>query len=583
MQMYQWLNKFFKTQKEKEITIPMAIRVWISEIEFNDGSKIPLDKNDIIIFVGPNNAGKSASLKEAGKLLRTREAVCTVLRDISIEKEGDYASLLSFIESHSQKYLSSDNTTPHYKGYGYDIYSLHIERSWKNYKNGLEYVHGFFINNISTEARLTAANPAKSIKITSEPPSHPIHFLQKSDELEKTFSDYFEQAFGMDLIVHRNAGGEVPLYVGKKPETREGEDRLSVSYQIKLEKLDLLHEQGDGMRSFVGVLLDVFISNHSILFIDEPEAFLHPPQARLMGKMIARDLPPERQIFLATHSGDFLKGLLDANRGNLKIIRIQRQGTLNRVNVIDSKDIKSIWSDSLLRHSNVLDGLFHSKVIVCESDSDCRFYSAILSAVYEDKGFISPDILFIHCGGKHRMPSVIRSLKKLDVDVRVIVDFDILNDTNPLKPIYEEFGGTWIDIEKDCRIIKDSIDKKRPELERDIIKTQIISILDKSDRIVPKGAISEIEKILKKASPWSHAKEGGKSFVPSGDPTRAYERVQIELREKGLFIVEVGQLESFCKSIGNHGPKWVNDVMEKDLKTDKELEGARNFIQSVVD
>jgi hypothetical protein len=44
-----------------------------------------------------------------------------------------------------------------------------------------------------------------------------------------------------------------------------------------------------------------------------------------MGKMIAKDLPSERQLFLATHSEGFLKGLLDASKDNLKIIRIQRE------------------------------------------------------------------------------------------------------------------------------------------------------------------------------------------------------------------------------------------------------------------
>ena len=74
-----------------------------------------------------------------------------------------------------------------------------------------------------------------------------------------------------------------------------------------LEKLDLLHEQGDGMRSFILVLINAIISNYSIVFIDEPEAFLHPPQAQLLGKILSKDLPLERQLFLATHSEDFLK------------------------------------------------------------------------------------------------------------------------------------------------------------------------------------------------------------------------------------------------------------------------------------
>jgi len=560
----------------------MPARFWINQIEFNNGSKINFDKNDITVFVGPNNAGKSASLKEAGRLLRANNQQSIVLKTISIEKEGNEEDLFSFIDAHSTKSFQEGQPEPYFGGYKYSFQKSHIKPWWSNYKRGLNNLYPLFVNTLSTEERLKVANAAPNIKITTQPPNHPIHFLQKSDELEKKFSDYFRQAFETDLIVHRNAGSEVPLYVGPRPITESGEDRISASYLEKLEKLDLLQSQGDGMRSFVGVLLSAFISSHSILLIDEPEAFLHPPQARLLGKMIASDLPSERQLFLTTHSVDFLKGLLDANKNNLKIIRIQRQGSINPISVLDSENIKSIWSDPLLRHSNVLDGLFHSKVILCESDSDCRFYSAILFALNEDSSSISPDLLFIHCGGKHRMPNVIKSLRTLNVDLRVIVDFDVLNDTNPLKSIYGELGGSWADIERDCKIIKDSIDKLKPELERDDLKKQIVAILDKHEGAVSRGDVSEIEKTLKKSSAWSKAKEVGSSFVPSGDPTKAYKRVQTELSDKGLHIVEIGELESFCRSIGNHGPKWVNEVLEKDLKTDIELAEARKFVQSVI-
>lgn len=560
----------------------MNTRIWISKLDFNDGSTIELGKNDITVFVGPNNAGKSASLKESATLLRQKNNKGKVLKDISIEKTGELSDLISFIESFSQKHFST-NPEPHYQGFGYNIYAGHMSNYWSRYDSGLNDLFSVFVSSLSTEDRLKAASPASNIKLTTEPPTHPIHFLQKYDELEKKFSDYFRQAFGTDLIVHRNAGNEVPLYVGEKPIPAQGEDRVSENYLNALEKLDLLHMQGDGMRSFVGVLLNAFISNHSVIFIDEPEAFLHPPQARLLGKMIAKDMPSERQLFLATHSEDFLKGLLDADNSNLKIIRIQREGLINRVSVLHSSDINNIWSDSLLRHSNVLNGLFHSRVILCESDSDCRFYSAILSSIFEGTDSVSPDILFIHCGGKHRIPTVVKSLAKLNVNVRVIADFDVLNDIAPLKDIFEEMGGIWTEIESDWRIVKNSIDQKRPELETNDLRKEIESIFDSTtDKIIPKIKVSEIQKVLKKASAWAHAKEVGKSFIPSGDPTRAFDRVQSKLIEKGLHVVEVGQLESFVKSIGNHGPKWVNEVMTKNLKTDTELEAARQFVQQII-
>jgi energy-coupling factor transporter ATP-binding protein EcfA2 len=560
----------------------MSTKIWISELQFSDSTRISFSKNDIIVLVGPNNSGKSASLKESAKLIRQKKDKGKVLLDLKLSREGEVTDLMDYLESCSTKLITS-NPEPSYQGYGYTIYTQSAKIFWGNYNTGIGDLFPVFVNLLTTEQRLQAANPAPNIKLTTQPIQHPIHFLQKNDVLEKRFSDYFRQAFGVDLIVHRNAGNEVPLYSGDRPIPKNGEDRVSESYIKELEKLDLLHEQGDGMRSFVGVLLNAFISNHSILFIDEPEAFLHPPQARLLGKMLAKDLPSERQLFLATHSEDFLKGLLDANISNLKIIRIQREGNINRVSVLNSADITKIWDDSLLRHSNVLNGLFHSKVVICESDSDCRFFSAILSAKYDHSGEIAPDILFIHCGGKHRIPTAIKALKKLNVQLKVVTDFDVLNDLNPLKEIFEDLGGTWIEVENDWRIVKTEIEQKRPEFLTDDFKREIDQILNSTtERIFPKEKIVEIQKALKKASAWSEAKEVGKAFIPSGGASQAFERIQSKFKEKGLLILEVGELESFVKSVGNHGPKWVVEVLTKDLKTDTELEPARQFVSQLV-
>ena len=40
------------------------IKAYISEIEFNNGQKLSVKKNDIVLLVGPNNAGKSQSLND---------------------------------------------------------------------------------------------------------------------------------------------------------------------------------------------------------------------------------------------------------------------------------------------------------------------------------------------------------------------------------------------------------------------------------------------------------------------------------------------------------------------------------------
>ncbi len=105
------------------------------------------------------------------------------------------------------------------------------------------------------------------------------------EKLADRISTHFRHAFGKDLFPFRAGGSNFPLYVGKKPEKAFGEDELSRNFVEKLrEQAEPLESQGDGMRSFATVLLYVLVADtHSIQFLDEPEAFLHPPQARLLG------------------------------------------------------------------------------------------------------------------------------------------------------------------------------------------------------------------------------------------------------------------------------------------------------------
>jgi len=555
------------------------VRAWLGEIEFSDNSVIQFDKDDIVVFVGPNNAGKSASLRESYRFVTENDRGSVVNR-VKLERQGDANDLISFLESISKK--QNKEALTFYVGYRFDLPESSAKRHWAHPK-GLHDLAPIFANLVTTEARLGAANPPESVNFVKVAMQHPVHHLYRDDRIESKFSEYFKQAFGKDLMVHRGAGSQVPLYVGDKPALAAGQDRVSADYILEMEKRDLLHQQGDGMRAFLGVLLNAFIANHSMLFIDEPEAFLHPPQARLLGTMLAKDLPAGRQLFLATHSEAFLKGLLDANAKNLKIIRIQREGTVNKTSVLDSSQIELLWKDSLLRHSNILDGLFHSKVIICESDADCRFFSAVLDSLYENTTEINPDVLFVQCGGKYRVPTVVKALRNLNVPLKAVCDIDVLNDENPLKEIFQDLGGQWLEIEKDWKLVKDSIDKKRPELEAEELKKEIDGIFNStSDKIFPKNKISEIQKALRKASAWSHAKDVGKQFIPSGDATKAFERLQAKLKEKGLMIPEVGELESFVKSVGNHGPKWVNEVLSKNLKTDPELGAARAFVKELI-
>ena len=141
------------------------------------------------------------------------------------------------------------------------------------------------------------------------------------------------------------------------------------------------------MRSFAGILFDVFTSHKTITMIDEPEAFLHPPQARLLGRMLVKNKPNDRQFFISTHSEDFLKGLLDADSENVRIVRIERDGDVNNIKELDNNGVKSLRRDSNAKISNSFVVYLHVAEKLLEqrlrSRGDCR--SEIVQRMKHDK------------------------------------------------------------------------------------------------------------------------------------------------------------------------------------------------------
>jgi ABC-type polar amino acid transport system ATPase subunit len=550
--------------------------IWVDDARFSDGTCLRFGRNDIVVMVGPNNCGKSESLRNIQSKVENTKSPSLVITGLSYKNSGTVVDLQQWLDSNARKTHHHQGDFHYVRGNA-TVQSNLLDHFWQK-GTGVGQLSGFFCFRLSADQRLIASDPPNNIELTTAPFVHPIHHLQANDDLEALMSRLFRRSFGADLIVHRNAGSKVPLYCGEKPKIAVGEDRVSFSYLKALEQLPSVHTQGDGIRAFVGILLHALIMPHSILLIDEPEAFLHPPQVRQLARFIAHEIPNDRQIFIATHSGDFVRGIVEANQSRVRIIRLRRDGNKNYVHELRNDRLKELWSDPLLRYSTVLDGLFHEKTVVAEADADCRFYSAIKDSC-ASIDVPHKDVMFAHCGGKARFKVVVKALRGLGVPVNVIADFDFLNDEFPLHEVFEELGGEWKDIEKDWVILKKAVVAKQPQLASSKVKTDIQKILDGVNAVdFPKRSAEDIKAILKKASPWALAKEVGISYIPAGDATQAYERLDTALRAKGCYVVPCGELEAFDRTVGGHGPKWVNAVLEKDIK-DAKFEPARNFVK----
>jgi ABC-type transporter Mla maintaining outer membrane lipid asymmetry ATPase subunit MlaF len=552
------------------------------EVTFSDGATLAFADDEIVVFVGPNNAGKSATLREMEALV-LRNGAHTVIKGATLHKTGNRDDLEAYLEKNSQKVSQSHDLR--YTGLGFDIHKSHLQ--YFDNASDRHPVAPFFFTRLATENRITASNAAGAIALYQQPPNHPIHLLLMDEKLADRISAHFHHAFGKDLFPFRAGGGNFPLYVGRKPETAAGEDELSKSFVDKIrEQAEPLESQGDGMRSFATVLLYVLVADtHSIQFLDEPEAFLHPPQARLLGELIARERKAKAQLFIATHSTDVLEGLITGGASKVRIVRLHRDGAVNRVKELSKEKTAAIANDTLARYSGVFGGIFYQHVVICESDSDCLFYSSLLNtkAVSGDQ---RADILFIHTSGKHRMGQLAETLRELDVPVSVIADVDLFSEESTFRTLLERLGGNWTQVQSRWRSLKTAVEERKPPLNAEQVSAMIRKELEGADgtKPFPKDKEQAIKRVFKTVSPWDNVKRSGRADLPQGQAVQHFDELLRSCAEIGLWVLPVGELEGFCRSIdGGHGPGFVEKVLEeRNLETDRELAEARQFIRSVL-
>lgn len=545
-----------------------------ARLTFSDGTDIDLDPSDVVVLVGPNNSGKSLALREIESFSHGSSGGM-VIRQAAIRRAGSAGEVREFLRKH---YRQDESGNWHADRAIFP--DAAIETSWGSVRD-VGYLCHVFVHRIGTEGRLTEGNEINAIRILTDQAMHPIHLMFVDDSIEERISGYFRNAFGTDLIVFRGGGSSWPLLVGDRPIIRAGEDRISRSYLQRIEENTRpLAQEGDGMRAFATIILHMLARTaRSVLLLDEPEAFLHPPQARLVGELFARERPKLTQLFIATHSLDVLHGLLNVAPEHLRIVRLQREGHVNRAKELDKAKAKAIAADPLMKFSSVLGGVFHERVIVCEADSDCMFYNSILN-LPQVHGTRQPDVLFVHAGGKQRMAMLEEALRSLDVPVDVIADIDVLNDENVLQRLITALGGDWTAIAAQAAPLRKAIEqrKKAPLSE---LSNEIRQLLDNA--VGPTADLrNKIDQVFRRASPWDAIKLAGRNALPAGTPTNHFDKVLALCRDSGLWIVPVGELEGWCKSVGGHGPKWVQEVLQAhDLEASGALAPARDFVRSL--
>jgi len=218
------------------------------------------------------------------------------------------------------------------------------------------------------------------------------------------------------------------------------------------------------------------------LLVGEPEAFLHPPQARLLGRILAEQHADGTQVVVATHSEDIVQGVTSAappTGYDPTIVRLNRRGPDFSAFQISVEKVQQLYDDPLLRHSSVMSGLFYQGVAVCEGDSDCTYHQAVLAHLVSSSTVAARDVNFMHCGGKARIWKELDALRSANVPAVALVDFDVLKSDEILAKLVSVAGGNLDELAADLSVLRQAITARDVPVKTAAARAEIDAVFDK--------------------------------------------------------------------------------------------------------
>jgi ABC-type cobalamin/Fe3+-siderophores transport system ATPase subunit len=402
------------------------------------------------ILVGPNNCGKSQTLRDirdyvAGvdgaklKIINaaaietpSKDEICNTLR-ISPHQNPDHTRFTGVANDLQRQY----EIAPH-KTWFDSLFDESNNAKPSSATELLRHLGIFWVAHLDAEGRFKLTAPTESFETRTESPSNALQeFFSNYKDSYKELRSAFRDAFAMDIAFDWAAMKRWRLCVGKEfgdiPENRDQLDTL-------LAKADGLTEQGDGYKSFAGVALAMLTFSDRLLLLDEPEAFLHPAQARTLGRWLSTQaLKRNAQVIVASHSADFLWGVISSDV-SATIIRLNRSSEGTTFHITKPEITKGLVQSPLLSSQPVMDALFYKGAVICEGDPDRAIYQTVAHKFLAESG--GEDVLFIHSNGKDALKNPISLLREAGTPTCAIVDFDVLNSESTLSQVVNSLTGT---------------------------------------------------------------------------------------------------------------------------------------------
>lgn len=513
-----------------------GIRLYFGSSE--NAEPLEFQPGPITVFVGPNNSGKSLILREIEKSIWESGSKSIPVMIDAIELAPIPREDILQVVFGSGKRLSPDDVPENYKisvkignsfspthtSASINIKGLYSGFSDVGYNGGSKALFLYSLTiRLDGKNRLSLTDPQESGDLLAKPSNH-LMALFVDQAAREQIRNITADAFGLYFVIDPTHIQKLRVRMSSRPPEDPSEEQALDPRSREFHRHAVaIEELSDGVKAFTGLTAAVFSGNFRVMLIDEPEAFLHPPLARKLGKVLTQTAATRKaNVFASTHSPEFLMGCIQSGKP-VNVVRLTYQPGKATARLLPSADLEQMMRDPLLRSTGVLNALFHPGAVICEGDIDRAFYEEVNARlVNTDEGL--NDVMFTNAVGKQTIHKIIGPLRKMGISTAAIVDLDIIKkgDLSALlrsANVPEALVDTWSTLKK-------HVLDKFTELNIDP-KNHSIDTLDKDSKVVAKNLIANAA-------------------------------------EYGVFIVPVGAVEGWLSHLGATGTRtnWIISLFE---------------------
>ncbi|WP_298855599.1 AAA family ATPase [uncultured Aquimonas sp.] len=501
----------------QKITLRFGSSVGESPLELNLGH--------IAIFVGPNNSGKSLLLREIMQAVRqgSPQQSAKILQSFVVPQFSEDQAV-RLVEGRTDAAQTAQLSPGQVHLCSYDpvsgehrAHNIHREEAMRFLINenpeyrqhALTYILSHYAMALDGSTRLRILD-TRSAEGELQRPTHVLGRLFTDDALRARVRSIGFRAFGKYLVIDPTSMARLePRLAERAPVDDLEEQALDARARAYHSSAVPLSTASDGVKAYLGMIAASYCTDHRLVLIDEPEAFLHPPLARDLGRELAQSgARTSGSTLVATHSAHFLMGCVESG-ATVDIVRLTYDGSAGTARVLRAPDLSGLMRDPLLRSTGMLSALFHASAVVCEGNLDRAAYEEVNRRLEEAGAPACKDAVFLSAHGKDALHRIVNPLRKLGIPAVAVADLDMVQE------------GALGELLKACGMPDGVWQSKRDVASRvaDICRREGVAL----KRVGVEGAPLQVR-----------------------DALRVLVR---ELQEWGLFLVPVGELEHWLPDL----------------------------------